>query len=139
MLNAYLNFNGNCAEAFRFYEKCLGGKIEFLQTHGEAPVRDQVPSGWHDRVMHVTMKVGNDTLMGSDAPPDRYAPPNGIYVSVHAATVADAERIFGELSASGEILMPFQKTFWSSGFGMARDRFGIPWMVNCAEAPAVAG
>ena len=134
MVNAYLSFNGNCAEAFRFYERCFGGKIEFLQAYGESPMKDQVPPEWRDKVMHVTMKVGGDGLMGSDAPPDRYEAPRGIYMSVSPPKQADAERIFNELSAGGTVTMPFQKTFWSSGFGMTIDRFGIPWMVNCEQA-----
>jgi len=81
-------------------------------------------------------KVDDDTLMGSDAPPGRYQAPQGIYVAVHPKTYAEAERIFNELSAGGSVEMPFQKTFWSPGFGMTRDRFGIPWMVNCETAPA---
>ena len=137
MLNAYLSFNGNCTEAFRFYERCLSGKIEMLMTHGESPMKDQFPPDWRDRVMHVRMTVGNDTLMGGDAPPDRYQAPHGFCVSVSAATRADAERMFNELSANGKITMPFQETFWSSGFGMAIDRFGTPWMVNCEVAAPV--
>jgi PhnB protein len=139
MLNAYLSFNGTCAEAFRFYERSLGGKIEMLMTHGESPMRDQFPADWHDRVMHVRLTVGHDTLMGGDAPPDRYEAPHGFCLSVSAKTRDEAERLFGELSANGKVTMPFEKTFWSTGFGMAIDRFGIPWMVNTEEAPAAAG
>ena len=136
MLNAYLNFNGNCAEAFRFYEKCFGGRIEMLMTNGETPMKDQFPPEQHNRVMHVRLRVGNDVLMGSDAPPDHYAVPHGMCVSISAPTAAEAAHIFNELSANGKITMPFQRTFWSEGFGMATDRFGIPWMVNCEVAPA---
>jgi PhnB protein len=135
MFTTYLNFKGDCAEAFRFYERCFGGKIEFLQTFGESPMKDSVRPDEYGLVMHVTLKVDGDTLMGSDAPPDRYEAPQGMHVSVHPKTYADAERIFNELSADGNVEMPFQKTFWSAGFGMTRDRFGIPWMVNCESAP----
>jgi PhnB protein len=133
MFTTYLNFPGTCAEAFRFYERCFGGKIEFMQTFGESAMKDSVRPEEHGLVMHATLKVGADTLMGSDAPPDRYEAPQGIYVSVHPKTYADAERIVNELSAGGNVEMPFQKTFWSPGFGMTRDRFGIPWMVNCDQ------
>jgi PhnB protein len=74
--------------------------------------------------------------MGSDAPGDRYERPEGMYVSITPKTSADGERIFNELAAGGEVEMPFQQTFWSVGFGMTKDRFGIPWMVNCEAAPA---
>ena len=136
MFNTYLNFNGDCAEAFKFYERCFGGTIEFLQTFGESPMKDSVRPDQYSLVMHVTLKVDGDTLMGSDGLPDRYEKPQGIYVSITPKTYADADRIFKELSAGGSIEMPFQKTFWSPGFGMATDRFGIPWMVNCAAEPA---
>jgi len=137
MFTTYLNFKGNCAEAFRFYERCFGGKIEFIQTFGESPMKDSVRPDEYDLVMHVTLKVDGDTLMGSDAPPDRYEAPQGMYVSVHPKTYAEAERIFQDLSDGRTPEMPFQKTFWSAGFGMTRDRFGIPWMVNCDQQPAV--
>lgn len=138
MFTPYLNFNGTCAEAFRFYERCFGGTIEFLQTFGESPMKDSVRPDEYGLVMHVTLKVDGDTLMGSDAPPDRYEATQGIYVSIAPKTYEDGERIFGELSAGGKVEMPFQKTFWSAGFGMTRDRFGIPWMVNCEAAPAAS-
>jgi PhnB protein len=135
MFTTYLNFNGDCAKAFRFYERCFGGRIEFLQTFGESPMKDSVQPDQYGLVMHVTLKVEGGTLMGSDATPDRYEAPQGIYVSIAPKTFADGERIFNELSAGGNVEMPFQETFWSVGFGMATDRFGIPWMVNC-EVPA---
>jgi len=128
-LSPYLNFNGQCAAAFRFYEKCLGGKIVMMQTHGESPMKDQVPPEWRDRVMHARLVVGNHALMGSDAPPDQYERPQGNYVSLTVAP-ADGERIFKALADGGQVNMPFQKTFWSPGFGMVVDRFGTPWMVN---------
>lgn len=129
-LSAYLNFSGNCAEAFKFYEQVLGGKITFIQTHGGSPMKDQVPADWRDTIMHVSLSVGDDVLMGSDAPPSHYGAPQGISVSISRASPADAERIFKALSEGGKVTMPFQKTFWSPGFGMAVDRFGIPWIVN---------
>jgi PhnB protein len=133
-ITPYLNFNGNCADAFRFYEKCLGGKIEMMQTHGDTPMKDQVPAEWRDKVIHVRLLVGNQALMGSDAPPEHFQPAQGTYVSISVASFDAAKRIFGELSAGGKVTMPFDKTFWSPGFGMTVDRFGIPWMVNCEPA-----
>ncbi len=126
----YLNFNGNCAEAFKFYEQVLGGTITFIQTHGESPMKDQVPADWRDTIMHVTLTVGDEVLMGSDAPPSHYAAPHGMSVSISRTTPEDGERIFKALSEGGKVTMAFQKTFWSPGFGMAVDRFGIPWIVN---------
>jgi PhnB protein len=135
-LSPYLNFNGECAAAFKFYEQCLRGKIVMMQTHGESPMKDQVPPDWHDRVLHARLTVGDRAIMGSDVPPATYATPQGMTVSVSVAAATEAERIFNALSENGKINMPFQKTFWSAGFGMLVDRFGTPWIVNTAEHAA---
>jgi PhnB protein len=133
-INPYLNFNGDCAAAFRFYEKCLGGKIVMLQTHGESPMADQVPPEWRDRVLHARLEVDDAVLMGSDAPPEDYQKPQGLSVSLGVAKPEEAERIFNALADGATVQMPIQKTFWSVRFGMLVDRFGIPWMVNCTQA-----
>ena len=133
-ISPYLNFNGRCAEAFKLYERVLGGKIVAMHTHGETPAKDFVPPNWHDKVMHVRLETGAMALMGSDAPPDRYTAPKGMFVSVNVKTVPDGARIFKELSDNGTVTMPFEQTFWSPGFGMLVDRFGIPWMINCEPA-----
>ena len=131
----YLNFKGQCAEAFRFYERVLGGKIESMTTHGDSPMADQVPPDWKDTIMHARMLVGDQVLMGSDAPGDHYQQPQGLWVSIQVEKAADAERIFAALSENGNVVMPFAKTFWAAGgFGMTFDRFGTPWMVNCEKA-----
>jgi PhnB protein len=132
-VSPYLNFNGQCAAAFKFYEQCLGGKILFMQTHGESPMADEVPPAWRDRIIHATLKVGDTLLMGSDAPPEHYQKPQGLYVSFSVADPADAERVFNALAENGTVQMAIQKTFWSVRFGMLVDRFGIPWMVNCSQ------
>jgi PhnB protein len=132
-INTYLNFSGQCAEAFRFYERVLGGTIEFMQTHGESPMRDQTPPDWHDAVMHVSMTVGSQRLMGSDAPPQYFEKAQGFSVSIHVDEPAEAERVFSELSEGGQVRMPLQKTFWAGRFGMMVDRFGTPWIINCEK------
>ena len=132
-LNAYLTFNGQCEAAFKFYEKCFGGKIVFMQTHGESPMAGQVPPDWRDKIIHATLHVGGAVLMGSDAPPPRYEKPQGIAVSLRVSDPADADRMFNALAENGTVQMPIQKTFWSVRFGMLVDRFGIPWMVNCDQ------
>jgi PhnB protein len=127
----YLNFKGQCAEAFEFYARTFGGQITFMQTHGDSPMKDSVPPDWHDKIMHASLKVGDKVLMGSDAPPDRYTAPKGFFISIALPSATDGERIFNALTEGGTVTMPFQKTFWATGFGMGADRFGIPWMVNC--------
>jgi PhnB protein len=134
-LNPYLNFNGECAAALKFYEQALGGKVIFSMTWGEMPGAEQFPAETHKLIMHATLNVGDDTLMCADSPPGQYKKPTGMNVSIHVKDVPEGERIFQTLSEGGNVTMPFQKTFWSPGFGMCVDRFGTPWMVNCeAEA-----
>ena len=133
-LNPYLNFNGQCEAAFKFYAQVLGGKITFMMTWGEMPGAEQFPAESHKLIMHTTLSVGNEVLMGADAPPDRYQQPKGINVSLHLKDIAEGQRIFNALAEDGIMQMPFQKTFWSPGFGMCVDQFGIPWMVNCEQA-----
>ena len=133
-LNPYLLFNGNCADAFKFYEKCLGGKIVTMMTHEGTPAAEQVPANWREKIIHARMTVGDYVLMGSDAPPDRYAPMKGFTVSFTADSPADAERIFKALSEKGAVGMPMQQTFFAARFGMVVDQFGTPWMINCEAA-----
>ena len=85
-LSTYLNFNGECAAAFKFYEGLLGGRIVMMQTHGESPMKEHVPADWQDKVLHARLVLDQQALMGSDAPPERYAAPQGIYVSLKSAT-----------------------------------------------------
>jgi PhnB protein len=130
----YLTFNGQCETAFKFYEQCLGGKIEAMMTHVGTPMEQQVSPEWRDKIMHARLVVGDQTLMASDAPPDRYQAPRGFSVSVNVKDPADAERMFHALAENGTVQMPIQNTFWSARFGMLVDRFGIPWMINCEQA-----
>lgn len=130
----YLNFDGNCAEAFRFYAEVLGGTIEAMTTHGETPIAEQVPPEYHDRVLHARLVVRDQVLMGSDSRPDLHERPQGMSVSLQIGDPADAERIFNALAEGGEVTMPYQETFWAAGFGMLTDRYGVPWMINCDPA-----
>ena len=133
-LNPYVNFNGQCEAAFKFYEKVLGGKITFSMTWGEMPGADQFPAESHKLIMHSTLSLGDKLLMGADAPPGRYQEPKGMNLSLHFKDKAEAERIFKALAEGGSVTMPFEKTFWSPGFGMCVDQFGVPWMINTEAA-----
>src|SRR5438132_755912 len=128
-LTPYLSFNGQCEAAFKYYAGVLNGTVSFMMTWGEMPGADQFPAEMHKLIMHATVTVGSQSLMGADAPPDRYQPPKGMHVSIHIKDKAEAERIFKALAENGSVDMPFQETFWSPGFGMCVDQFGIPWMV----------
>lgn len=132
-LNPYLFFNGQCEAAFKFYEQCLGGKIVAMFSHAGTPAEAQVPANWRDKIMHARMLVGDEALMGSDAPPEHYEQTKGFSVSLSIDDPAQAERVFNALAEKGTVKMPFQRTFWAVGFGMLVDRFGIPWMINCEK------
>src|SRR6266508_3040460 len=134
-VNPYLAFDGRCKEAFEFYETLLGGKITGLFPHAGTPAEGSVPPEWRDKIMHVTLAVGNSILMGSDAPPEHYKPSQGFSVNISVDNPADAELIFAALSENGTVRMPIQQTFWALRFGMVTDRFGIPWMINCEQQP----
>ncbi|HZP74859.1 MAG TPA: VOC family protein [Pseudolabrys sp.] len=128
--NTYLLFNGTCEEAFKFYEKLLGGKIEAMLTHEGTPMENNTPAEWRKKIMHARMALGDQYLMASDAPPGYYQEPQGFSVNIAVDNVADAERIFKALAEGGNVRMALQETFWAKRFGMVTDRFGIPWMVN---------
>lgn len=130
-LNPYLYFNGTCEEAFKFYEKCLGGKIEAMMTHAGTPMESHTPPEWRNKILHARLSVDGTILMASDAPPGRFSPQQGFSVSLSMKDPAEGERVFNALAEGGKVGMPYQKTFWAAGFGMVTDRFGIPWMVNC--------
>ena len=129
----YLNFGGNCATAFKYYERVLNGKMLMMMTHGDMPVQDQaqVPPDWKTLIMHARLAIGDQLLMGSDSPPDRFEKPQGMWVALQLDDPKDADRIFAALADNGNIQMPIQQTFWAARFGMVIDQFGIPWMVNC--------
>lgn len=130
-INPYLNFAGTCEEAFQLYAQVLGGKIEFMQRFGETPMGAQLSAEWKNKLMHARLNAKGSILMGSDAPPDRFKPGQGYQVSLQVDQPAEADRIFAALSEGGRVTMPLQETEWALRFGMAVDRFGIPWMINC--------
>ncbi len=137
---AHLHFKGNCREAFRFYAEVLGGRIVLAMTYGESPAAPQTPPELRDQIIHARVDFGGQFLLGCDTPSDRYQAPQGFNVMVAVEQPADAERIFTALADNGTMTMPCQETFWAQRFGMCTDRFGIPWMVNCAKPiEAVAG
>jgi PhnB protein len=126
-LNTYVNFRGNCAEAFRFYEKHLGGRISTLMTHGQAPDQSRVNPEWKNAVLHARVSIGDTELMGADIP--NAEPMRSAYLSLGVESDAEAERIFAALSDGGQVFMPMQETFFATRLAQLRDRFGINWMI----------
>lgn len=130
-MNPYLSFNGQCEAAFTFYEQCLGGRLGEIFRYAGSPMANDVPADWQDKVMHGSLTVGEQVLMGGDVAPGGYEAPRGFSLSLQIKSTAEAERIFRELADAGRIVLPLEKTFWAARFGMLVDRFGIPWMINC--------
>ena len=130
-INPYLFYNGNCEAAFKFYAKVLGGKIDAMLTHEGAPAEMPTPPEWKTKIMHAKMTIDGEVIMASDSPPDYFRQPQGFGVALQFDDPDDAERKFKALSEGGVVNAPFGKTFFSKGFGMCVDQFGIPWMVNC--------
>jgi PhnB protein len=133
-LTPQFSFNGNCAEAMAFYAKTLGGTVKFETTWGESPMCKDVPEHWQGKLMHATLDLGESLIFGCDPPPDKFRAAAGTATGIAAKTLEEGQRIFDALAHEGVIGMPFQKTFWSPGFGFVTDRFGIPWMVNTDSA-----
>jgi PhnB protein len=125
-LFTHLNFPGNCAQAFHYYEQRLGGKILMLMKQSEAP-RAKPNSTGDDPVIHARMEIGGTVLIGNDVSPDHFQPMRSayLYLSVHSAE--EAERIYALLMTGGEAYMPLQETFFASRFSQLRDQFGTLW------------
>jgi len=132
-LNTYLHFNGNCEEALNFYAKALGAKIVMMLRYDEAPVQCETAKDQLKKIMHGRITIGDNVIMASDAPPGRVGAPAGFSININVDTPEEAERLFNALSEKAEIGMPFGETFWAKGFGMLKDQFGVPWMVNCEK------
>ena len=132
LLESYLTFNGNCAEAMRFYERTLNGKMQMMMTHAESPMGAQASAANRNRIMHSRLIIdGGQALMAADTmagdPPEKMS---GFSLSLGYHTAAEATRIFNALADGGRVTMPPQPTFWVETFGMLVDKFGTPWMVG---------
>jgi PhnB protein len=135
-LDVYLTFDGTCAEAMRYYERVLGGKLDPLMTFGESPMCKDMPAVDPNRIMHAHLLIGGRSLMASDSMgQEPYQGMKGISLTLTYPTPAEAQRVFDALGEGGRVTMPMQKTFWAEAFGMLVDRFGTPWMVNGAMSP----
>ena len=130
---AYLNFNGNCREAFDFYREAFKGDITMRMTYGESPMRDEMPADSRDLIMHNQLEADGAILMGADGPPPHDDKGGNTCISIQVKSIEDADRIFHALSAGGAVQMPLQETFWAHRWAAFTDRFGKPWMVNCMK------
>jgi PhnB protein len=128
----YLSFEGRCEEALEFYKKVLDARVDFLQRFKDAPA-DACPGGMQppgDKVMHASLRIGESTLFASDGMSSGKPSFSGIALSLAVPDATAGEKLMRALSAGGQVTVPFAKTFWTEGFGMLTDRFGVSWMVN---------
>ncbi|HEX8850287.1 MAG TPA: VOC family protein [Gemmatimonadaceae bacterium] len=128
-LFTYLNYGGNCRQAFEFYAEHLGGNITMLSTHAEGPGAAGAPPEWRDKVLHARIELGGTTVFGADVPPDRFQPMRSAYLSLLLDSIEEAERVYALLSEGGQIFMAMEENFFAHRFAMLRDRFGTSWML----------
>jgi PhnB protein len=128
-LYTYLNYGGNCRQAFEFYVEHLGARITQLMTHGEMPGPNATPPERRGDVLHARLEIGGTTLLAADVPPERFQPMRSAYLSLSVDSNEEAERIYALLSDGGEIFMKMEETFFAHRFAMLRDRFGTSWML----------
>src|SRR5277367_4818695 len=126
-LNPYLNFDGTCEAALKFYEKALSGKIQMLMTYGESPMAEKLPPDWGKKIIHATLNVSGQVIGAADAFPGYYKKPQGFSVTLNIESAQEADSVFKALSDKADIQMPIQETFWALRFGMLTDQFGTPW------------
>ena len=136
-LSTYLNFDGNCREAFEYYRDVFGGEFMVMETFRNGPPDMGLPENELDNVMHVSFPIGSSVLMGSDVP-STFGPShkqgNNFSISISAESREESDALFGKLSKGGNVSMPMQDMFWGSYFGACTDKFGINWQVNCEPA-----
>lgn len=134
-INPYLFFEGRCDEAVEFYRAALGAETTMLMRYKESPEPQppgMLPPGAGDKVMHMSFRVGDNTLFASDGMCSGKPDFRGVSLTLTVTSDAEAERLFAALSDGGTVQMPMAKTFFSSRFGMVADRFGVPWMIIVA-------
>jgi PhnB protein len=137
ILEPYLSFDGTCADAMRFYERVLGGKIEMMMTNADSPMAAQTAPASANRIMHARLAIGDRAILASDLPAGTPSEGfGGFSLSLTYPTAAEAQPVFDALAEGGKVTMPMQKTFWAEGFGMLHDKFGVRWMLNAGmQAP----
>ena len=134
---AYLGFNGNCADAMRFYAEALNGRIEVMMSGADSPIAEQMPKGFAHHILHARLALpGGGLLYAGDCPAHLpYEGIKGVSIAVDYAAVEEAEHVFARLSSGGQVTMPMQSAFWARRFGMLVDKFGTPWIVNGEPIP----
>ncbi len=132
-LDTYLNFSGNTEAVFTFYRSVFGGSFTSLIRYSDMPGSEKMKPEESSRIMHVSLPVGGNTLMGTDILPSRnqeIQAGNNFYISISMDNESEANRVFDALSANGEVILPMNRESWSELFGICKDQYGIQWMIN---------
>lgn len=138
-VNVYLNFDGNCEEAFLFYQKNFGGEFPYIGRFKDMPQKEgeTMPEELANKIMHVSLMISKETcIMGSDVGGEwssSFKQGNNFSISINADSKEEADRLFKGLSEGGTVTMPLADTFWGDYFGMFIDKFGISWMMSFNE------
>ncbi|MBU2916375.1 VOC family protein [Psychrosphaera sp. F3M07] len=130
-LSFHIDFNGNCQAAFEYYAQHLDANIGMLLPYKDSPASSSVPDNWQDKIVHGNIKLAGIEIAGADVRPEHYNKPKGFYLLLTLQTPEQVKQVFAHLSVNGEVLMPPQKTFWSSCYGILVDQFAVPWKINC--------
>ncbi len=129
-MDIYLLFNGNCEQAFSFYETAIGATVAYRMRYGDMPDGNRVPASDKDRILHITLPIGNMMIMGSDAQSDHpVSTGTNVALTLYTDNAGEAERLFTGLSAGGKVTVPLGKTFFAELYAMFFDKFGVQWMV----------
>lgn len=132
----YFHFEGNCEEAFNFYKSVFGGEFMYMGRFGEMPPQEgmpPIPDEFKQKIMHVSLQVGETVLMGSDTGGDcglGFVAGNNVNLSITLDSKPEADKLFAKLSSGGNVIMPLEDMFWGEYFGMFVDKFGINWMIS---------
>ena len=133
-VSPHLHFNGDCEAALKFYEQTLGARITFMMPFEGSPAAGEVPETWQSKILHASIKIGDNMVTAADAPPGYFHKPQGFSLTIGTQDSIAADRLFKALSQGGSVQMPMQETFWAARFGMLTDRFAIHWMINCPKS-----
>jgi PhnB protein len=139
-ISPHLTFDGQCRPAFQMYQRIFGGDLATMLSYGDSPMASQTDSEFHDRIVHAALRLKDHELTGVDVLPQDYKRPQGFFVTMTVDDSKRAAKVFDALAEGGMILLPFVPTFWSPGFGVVVDRYGVPWEINsdASSAPSEA-
>jgi PhnB protein len=128
-INAYLNFNGKCREAMKFYQECLGGELT-LQRVSESPMAAQLSATAGANILHSVLVRDGLILMGSDMLGDALKKGNEVTLCLQCSSNEELHSIFDRLATGGQVKIPLHQSVWGATYGELTDKFGIQWMFH---------